>query len=643
MGEDPVDTDAAFSAHYHHPTRTPMRNRAPREESMHLWHLRMGHPNPEALQRLTESAVGIRFKGPTTVECDGCGQAKVTRKVSTVFRPRGTRRAERIAMDIHDLHRGYDGSIALFLFTDRFTGYMWDYYISNKSAETLLQCIYHLIALLWRRYDEKIRVFECDTKIPHSNLVSEWLQARGYALEPCAPYTQAQNGGAERSGGMVKDRARAMVGKLPKEVWPEVYKTSVYTWNRIPRYMYEWKSPYEMFFGEKPLLGHTRAYGCKAFALTTDALAKQRRLEWLSPKAWIGFLVRYSWTNLYRIWLPTRNKVIVTRDVHFNERCLFDGELEGLRQGVKAMAPNLLAEVLEKSLHLQTLLQEAQPDPEEEHDLIHINGHVPQGAEDAGHDKDDPKEEEQNQYTTEATAVFRPMLTPPDTPPASLLAAFMRGSVGEKEMSASPNPKQECQPWEYAFHSAQRQNVLHHDNGVPKTRVDVQRSQRRARGSRKGKPVRTGKFLSRDKVNSRLWGNEKIHRRELEPAPDNHWDIANHSMRDAFLQAERDHLVSHDKMRSWSVIRRALVGEDEQVLDCMWVYTYKFNKAGWLQKCKARLVVRGDQQKRVNEADTYAATLAGRSFKALLAIATRFNLEMLQYDAVNAFCSCQVG
>ena len=77
------------------------------------------------------------------------------------------------------------------------------------------------------------------------------------------------------------------------------------------------------------------------------------------------------------------------------------------------------------------------------------------------------------------------------------------------------------------------------------------------------------------------------------------------------------------------MIRRALVGEDEQVLDCMWVYTYKYNKAGWLEKCKARLVVRGDQQMRVNEADTYAATLAGRSFKALLAIATRFDLEMI--------------
>lgn len=64
----------------------------------------------------------------------------------------------------------------------------------------------------------------------------------------------------------------------------------------------------------------------------------------------------------------------------------------------------------------------------------------------------------------------------------------------------------------------------------------------------------------------------------------------------------------------------------------MWVYVYKFDKHGRLAKCKARLVVRGDQQSKSMIGDTYAATPAARS-----AIAARFDLEMIQYDAVNAF------
>jgi hypothetical protein len=34
--------------------------------------------------------------------------------------------------------------------------------------------------------------------------------------------------------------------------------------------------------------------------------------------------------------------------------------------------------------------------------------------------------------------------------------------------------------------------------------------------------------------------------------------------------------------------------KDYKVLDCMWVFTYKFDKAGNLLKVKVRLVVRGD-------------------------------------------------
>jgi hypothetical protein len=59
----------------------------------------------------------------------------------------------------------------------------------------------------------------------------------------------------------------------------------------------------------------------------------------------------------------------------------------------------------------------------------------------------------------------------------------------------------------------------------------------------------------------------------------------------------------------------------------MWVFTYKFNEDGYLYRFKARLVVRGDLQQPYG--DTYAATLAARTFRALVAIANQFGLELL--------------
>src|SRR5437763_15130373 len=57
-------------------------------------------------------------------------------------------------------------------------------------------------------------------------------------------------------------------------------------------------------------------------------------------------------------------------------------------------------------------------------------------------------------------------------------------------------------------------------------------------------------------------------------------------------------------------------------------------------KFKFRVTV-GQEAKSRTE-DTYAATLAGRSFRVLMAIAARFDLELIQYDVVNAFANAEL-
>ena len=131
---------------------------------------------------------------------------------------------------------------------------------------------------------------------------------------------------------------------------------------------------------------------------------------------------------------------------------------------------------------------------------------------------------------------------------------------------------------------------------------------------------------------------QRIHRRDLPPEPQRHEDLQTHILGEAFKQAELDHLSSHAQMQTWSEVAKSdPMMKDHQILDCMWVYVYKFNKHGRLEKCKARLVVRGDQQAKSMVGNTYAATLAARSFRIFMAIAARFDLELMQYDAVNAF------
>ena len=151
-----------------------------------------------------------------------------------------------------------------------------------------------------------------------------YIESQYIRIKPSPLYTQALNGGAERSGGVVKQKIRSMraSSKLPAALWKEISKTAVYLLNRTPKYQYHWKTPYDRFHTfivqrngiaaqrKRPDQSHLCVYGCKAFAMTTDALKKVNRLQRFNPNAWIGYLVGYDSTNVYRVWNPIINKVV---------------------------------------------------------------------------------------------------------------------------------------------------------------------------------------------------------------------------------------------------------------------------------------------------------------------------------------------
>ena len=102
-----------------------------------------------------------------------------------------------------------------------------------------------------------------------------------------------------------------------------------------------------------------------------------------------------------------------------------------------------------------------------------------------------------------------------------------------------------------------------------------------------------------------------LHQKNLLPVPTRHEDIENHLLDLLFEQAEKEHLQSHVPMNSWTTVDRT-EAKGEQILDSMWVYVYKFDKQGCLLK-------------------------SARSFRTFMAIVARFDLELKQYNTVNAF------
>jgi hypothetical protein len=151
----------------------------------------------------------------------------------------------------------------------------------------------------------RIKTVKCDNKIEKHSQVAEFLASKSIRIEPSAPNTQGQNGGAERSRGVLKDKERAMrvKARLPYALWPKIGKTAVYLYNRTPNYSdsdTRWESLYTRFrravslargmpntkkTKKWPNQTHLMAFGCKAYAITSNAQLKKKRKWRLAPKA----------------------------------------------------------------------------------------------------------------------------------------------------------------------------------------------------------------------------------------------------------------------------------------------------------------------------------------------------------------------
>ena len=266
-----------------------------------LWHKRLGHPGPAAVEHLVQQSEGVRIKGITTVECNACGRAKTKRQVRRTPRINTEGPGERIAIDFHSYEDGsFTKEKSQMLATDRYSGFVWDFYFKdNRLGKTIIYFLDIMVRFLKTQYNITVKVIECDGEIATTKPeVARWCNAQAIILEPSAPDTQAQNGGAERSGGVIKDKSRTirLDANLPWELWPEITRAAVYLHNRTPNYTNAWKTPYEVFFTtallyngvttgpRKPNQAHLKAYGCKAFALSNDTLRGKSRLQRLDPR-----------------------------------------------------------------------------------------------------------------------------------------------------------------------------------------------------------------------------------------------------------------------------------------------------------------------------------------------------------------------
>jgi hypothetical protein len=292
--------------------------------SMETWHARLGHSSFRGIANMisTNTIVGIDPKRCKTdvSKCEACIYGK-SHRVS--FEKSKENRANGLLAVVHSDVCGpiqvvsLGGSRYFGSFTDdhskwsevycmKMKSEVLDHFkISQKRAECHTGC--------------KIRTLRSDNGGEYlSRSFKDHLAEHGITHQLTVPYTPQQNGTAERLNRTLLNSTRSMLKYMncDKIFWAEAVTTACYIKNRVTTTGLPNKiTPQEIWIGKKPNVGHLRVFGSKCWYTIPKENIKKLD-DWTSEAILIGYPKN---SKGYKLWDFKAQKVVISRDVLFNE------------------------------------------------------------------------------------------------------------------------------------------------------------------------------------------------------------------------------------------------------------------------------------------------------------------------------------
>lgn len=185
-----------------------------------------------------------------------------------------------------------------------------------KSKSDVMDRFKEFVAMAEAHFGLKVERLRSDNGGEYSSCaLKDFCKQRGMILEPTTPYTPELNGVAERLNRKLCEKTRSLLtdAEMPKSLWGEAILTAVYLTNRSPTSAIEHKTPYELWYGEKPDLSKLKVFGSPCVV----HVPKEKRSK-LDTTGVPAIFVGYGF-NGYRCWWPEKWKVISSRDIAVNE------------------------------------------------------------------------------------------------------------------------------------------------------------------------------------------------------------------------------------------------------------------------------------------------------------------------------------
>ncbi|EED18991.1 conserved hypothetical protein [Talaromyces stipitatus ATCC 10500] len=441
-----------------------------------------------------------------------------------------------------------------------------------------------------------------------------------------------------------------------------------------------------MAHGTKPYVGNLFLFGSKAYVRVDT-----KKSEKMALRAQIGFLVGYKAHNIWKVWTTRSNgsKVIRARDVIFDETKKYDLEhlfvKEIVREDVQRYIDNIdipnledieqnnIIDSVDEDMNLQSMVSPVVSNientegtlPHDSMDIsrpgqaLDIQQDVPQNMEideptqpdqdtiDIDHENPENEAQEATQIDNHKKSVVKKLKI--DSAGGVEHEENIKEEVDkDKNIPSDKQLPQSSSPVTMerlsANHDAEKANNVNNNLPTPPQGASQHSSEKNeSTGTQEPLSTSRAQEINADLSESNIVTGPRIRvpsKRALSPEssslsrkkhkklsqPKNWTGILRHKFKNQFIQAAKTKFKALNKKGMFEFVPRP---QNKHILPLTWVFKYKFDKYGKISKFKARICP--------NELEKRAATLAAQNFRLMMALATIFDLEIVQYDAINAF------
>uniref|UniRef100_A0A2N9FLA5 CCHC-type domain-containing protein n=1 Tax=Fagus sylvatica TaxID=28930 RepID=A0A2N9FLA5_FAGSY len=264
-----------------------------------LWHMRLGHMSECGMRELHKRNLLIGIKSCKLDFCKYCIMGKQCR----VRFKTATHKTKGILDYVHSdiwgpVRTPSKGGAQYFMsFIDDYSRKAWVYFLKNKSEAFAKFKIWK--AEVENQTGRKIKCLRTDNGTEYRD---------GDFLKFCEEHGPSQK----------TARCLRLNAELPKIFWAEAVDMACYIINRSPRVALDGKVAEEVWIGQEVDYSFMRIFGCPAYVHISGE--DRSKLDPKSKKCiFLGFK---KGVKGYKLWDPVAQKVVISRDVVFDEKSM---------------------------------------------------------------------------------------------------------------------------------------------------------------------------------------------------------------------------------------------------------------------------------------------------------------------------------